>query len=668
MKKYILLFVVLLMLPMVIISQVIYSPKIDSVINLVSSSNLTKLDKELSGDTITLIGGQPYLIYSRWYNSPANQKAAQYVFEKFQSFGLSARYQNNNTHTVNVIARKTGSVYPNRKLVISAHYDNILTNSSNPGDTIYGADDNASGVVAVLEAARLLKNYNLPYTVEFVAFDEEEVGFFGSVGYADSCLVSSDTLIAVLNMDMIAWDSNNDGLIRIMTPSGGDVLADILINCYSRYNIALTPVKAYNAGGSDHIPFWNKGYLAITSIEPGNDFHAYYHTQGDIFSRINMNYFIKNTKANIAALMTIAENKVYFINHTPLSSGMDTSARFTSAFISYPIPYGTGSNAPRLYYKANNNAYQFVNAYNVNGSVYTFRIPGQQSGTKVSYYIAAQDSTGNYILTTPQGGSGANPPGTTPPPMVYTYYVWATSPNTSFPNKQIIDNDYIYDTIYISQQGIVEEVELNLNINHSNDGDILISLLKGSEVCNLSQFNGEGGQNYINTYFDDSASVSITQGIPPFTGAFKPQNVMYAFRNKPMQGNWILRIYDMRSGNTGNLVNWTLNIKYSSQVSVNNIGSNIPDKYSLSQNYPNPFNPSTRIKFQLKEAGFVKLKVYNLIGSEIATLVNGNLQAGEYEVPFNVNQLENKNISSGVYFYRLETGDFIQTKKMVVIK
>jgi acetylornithine deacetylase/succinyl-diaminopimelate desuccinylase-like protein len=133
------------------ISQVIYSSKVDSVVNLVSLQSVTKFVRELSGDTITNIGGIPYLIYSRsYYDTIPNQKAAQYIYEKFQSFGLQTRYQNSSNITNNVIAKKTGSKYPNRQYIICAHFDNY---STSPNDTIPGADDNASGVAAVLEAA-----------------------------------------------------------------------------------------------------------------------------------------------------------------------------------------------------------------------------------------------------------------------------------------------------------------------------------------------------------------------------------------------------------------------------------------------------------------------------------------------------------------------------------
>ncbi len=88
-----------------------------------------------------------------------------------------------------------------------------------------------------------------------------------------------------------------------------------------------------------------------------------------------------------------------------------------------------------------------------------------------------------------------------------------------------------------------------------------------------------------------------------------------------------------------------------------------PINYSLSQNYPNPFNPTTTIKYQIPELSFVTLKVYDVLGKEVTTLVNEEKPAGEYEVKFNATGLP-----SGIYFYRLHAGNYVETKKMVLMK
>lgn len=96
---------------------------------------------------------------------------------------------------------------------------------------------------------------------------------------------------------------------------------------------------------------------------------------------------------------------------------------------------------------------------------------------------------------------------------------------------------------------------------------------------------------------------------------------------------------------------------------INNINNIVPDNCVLFQNYPNPFNPSTKIRFQIKRTGFVTLKIFDVLGKEIVTLVNDKLKAGEFEVSFSSDKL-----SSGVIFYKLETEKFQDVKKMIIIK
>jgi hypothetical protein len=91
--------------------------------------------------------------------------------------------------------------------------------------------------------------------------------------------------------------------------------------------------------------------------------------------------------------------------------------------------------------------------------------------------------------------------------------------------------------------------------------------------------------------------------------------------------------------------------------------SKVPSSYGLSQNYPNPFNPVTSISFDIPKAGFVSLLVFDITGREIKNLVSENKEAGSYTIRFN-----GTNISSGLYFYRLVTGNFNSTQKMILVK
>ncbi len=112
-------------------------------------------------------------------------------------------------------------------------------------------------------------------------------------------------------------------------------------------------------------------------------------------------------------------------------------------------------------------------------------------------------------------------------------------------------------------------------------------------------------------------------------------------------------------GNSGTILRTT----NGGTTGIQQIGNKIPDKYSLQQNYPNPFNPVTVIGYQIAVNSFVSLKIYNILGKEVATLVNENLKAGTYQVEW-----EGSNYASGVYYYTITAGDFADVKKMVLIK
>jgi uncharacterized delta-60 repeat protein len=104
-------------------------------------------------------------------------------------------------------------------------------------------------------------------------------------------------------------------------------------------------------------------------------------------------------------------------------------------------------------------------------------------------------------------------------------------------------------------------------------------------------------------------------------------------------------------------------IKYSQSIGISPISSGVPDKFALYQNYPNPFNPVTKIKFDIPGAQISNLCIYDILGREITTLVNESLKTGTYEVEWDA-----ADYPSGVYYYKLIAGDFIETKKMVLIK
>jgi hypothetical protein len=221
------------------------------------------------------------------------------------------------------------------------------------------------------------------------------------------------------------------------------------------------------------------------------------------------------------------------------------------------------------------------------------------------------------------------------------------------------------DSIVVNIPNSFNVVDVNAKIDtvfHTWDSDLTFNLRKGAtQVPIISQVGGSG-DNFIGTILNDSAAIPISSGTPPFTGTFRPSSPLSGFNNIPVNGSWILQIVDGVAGDSGVLRAWCLQFTY--QTLVGGIQTTeIPNYYSLAQNYPNPFNPSTTIKFSVPKTTSVSLKVYDVLGREVAVLVNEVKQAGFHTVDFNAS-----NLASGIYFYKIEAGDFNAVKKMMLVK
>jgi len=467
-----------------------------------------KYVKELSWVNPVLISGTYYSITSRHKNSPTNDIAATYLKQKLQSYGLTTFDQNFSTTGRNVYGVQTGTLFPEQKYIICAHYDDMPAGNNAPG-----ADDNASGCAAVIEAARILSKYNTLYTIVYVFFDEEEQGLIGSTYFATQARNNNELILGVLNADMIAWDNNNDGKINIHTKNVANsvAIANNMSSFNTNYSIGLN-AQIYNPGSSasDHASFWNKNYSAVLLIEDyyGSDFNAYYHTINDKIEYFNVPYFTKCSKLLIGLLS------------------------------------------------------QYV---------------------KINSVVPVQLVAFNSINT--DNAIQLN---------------WITATET---------NNYGFE------------------IHKSEDGN---------SWNKISFIAGKGTSSEYSTYnFTDNNPYLGTSYYKLIQTDYEGNQTIYG----PIQVNFT-PVY----------------------------------KYALEQNYPNPFNPITNIKFSIPSEGYVSLKIFDVLGNEISEPVNEIKNPGNYEVVFNLFNI-NKNIASGIYFYRLTVNElntnkivFNKTKQMVLIK
>lgn len=153
--------------------------------------------------------------------------------------------------------------------------------------------------------------------------------------------------------------------------------------------------------------------------------------------------------------------------------------------------------------------------------------------------------------------------------------------------------------------------------------------------------------NFNNIVFDSDSIGLSSFSVPP---GILNVNTLYFWR--------------VNANNAGGTSDWSTTYVFRTVVTgINQIGTSIPDKYELYNNYPNPFNPVTKIRFDLPKSSTVRILLYDITGKVVMNLVDGELQAGSYETT-----LDASSMSSGLYFYRMETPDYSNTKRLMLIK
>ena len=288
------------------VSDLAFNPDIGEIIDQTNLDTLVAYVNILSGEDSVWIQGTKVRILNRREN-PGNDLAADYIKMKLESYGLEVFDQSYSEEGRNVYAKQPGIVHPEKEFILCAHYDAVDD---------YCADDNASGVAAVLEAARILSQKTLDYTLVYALWDEEEIGLIGSNHYASRASETNAQIQGVINMDMIAWDSNLDRKVDIHSSeeANSDSLADILLTINSLYELNLNPV-VYNPGtrASDHSSFWGYGYKAVLLIEGyyADDLNPYYHSEEDRIDKFDLDLFHDMTRlaiGSISVLTTLPED------------------------------------------------------------------------------------------------------------------------------------------------------------------------------------------------------------------------------------------------------------------------------------------------------------------------------------------------------------------------
>ena len=213
------------------------------------------------------------------------------------------------------------------------------------------------------------------------------------------------------------------------------------------------------------------------------------------------------------------------------------------------------------------------------------------------------------------------------------------------------------DSVIVDSAGIVSGINFNVIALSDSGANIISGLIKdnsGNPVNGaLVYAKDDNGEIYSYGVTNNNGSYVITGLIP---GKYDVSSAKFGYTTS--QSSSVTLDYNSNySSSVG------FNLTPDETTNIESTRTDLPNDYLLNQNYPNPFNPTTTISYQIPQNSHVILKVYNILGKEVATLVNGQEAAGKYQINFNAS-----NLASGIYLYQLRAGSFIATKKLILLK
>ncbi len=329
------------------------------------------------------------------------REAQEYLVQRFLDFG----YVDVETHTFipgysdNVVVVKPGVVDPERIVVLGGHYDSISRTAAAPG-----ADDNASGTVGVLEAARILAPYDLGKTVCFIAWSGEEQGLLGSAFWTARAAAGGLQVEAYLNLDMLGYLEGPPDL-DIISNWESQWLRDLCFEAIPLYVPDLPVRDGFLLwGSSDHASFWAHGFPAVHFFEDSRSYSPYIHTSADVIglSLNSFEFMQKNVQAALAVTAVLAVPVPLTIDHHPPEEQPVPDDPLTLE----AVIRTAGALQPEallMRYRGGPGRFEAVPLVPAGQpSVYVAELPGLPAGTVIEYYFEASDLDGRSVAH-PQG-------------------------------------------------------------------------------------------------------------------------------------------------------------------------------------------------------------------------------------------------------------------------
>ncbi len=645
---------------------------------------------------------------SRYASHDSCLAASQWLAGKFQSFGITDVYFHDfsGSYHDNVVAVIPGVSEPEKIVVIGAHYDSTAPDTNN----CPGADDDASGTACVVEAARVLAAAQFDYTIKFVCFCAEEQGLIGSYAFAEAAANAGEDIVGAVCVDMIGYVAPGDAIdLDIVDNAGSQWMRDLAVSTAGLYVPALSVVDGSLPFGasSDHASFWNNGYDAILFFEDTGDYSPYIHTANDVVGISYNNSVLaeRSVKAAVGLIATMARPFRISVIHDPLANTEDITNP-------YQVLAEITTNATLLpdslivYYATTNPGFEeTLLTPTGNPDEFEAFIPAQGGGTFVDYYLLAVDDDGNRVthpLSAPDG--------------VHSFFVGSITP--------LVEHDFEADQGWtvgaagddattgiwtrVDPVGSYEEGTMVQPEDDHTPAPGVMCFITGNAAPGQGQGENDvddGRTTLLSPVFDlsgrDHAGVRYFRWYTNNTG-FSPNADSWVVEvsNDGWQ-TWASientttseRVWKLVELDLADLITLTDQVQLrfiaadegdgsvveagvddfailEYQEPETGVGETMPGAaVVLRQNTPNPFNPRTTIRFSVPQPGqSVSLKLYDLGGRLVRTLVADELLAGAQQIVWDGTDDGGREVSTGVYFCRVQWDAGSVTRKLTLIR
>jgi hypothetical protein len=642
---------------------------------------------------------------TRYCTTDSAQAAANWIQSKFLSFGITdVQFEAiPGGYKPNVVATIPGTGDPTKIIVLGAHYDSYAQTNNAPG-----ADDNASGTSCVIETARILSQYEFNYTIKFVAFGAEELGLYGSEAFAANSAARGDDILAAVCVDMIGYLAGGDVLdLDIIRNTSSQWIQTLAFQCATDYVPGFATVNGTIPGGasSDHASFWAHGYDSILFFEDSGSYSPYIHTTSDVVgTSYNSPTLARNSvKTAVGLVATLAQPFVIGITHTPLADTGDSvnpyrvAATITAAGTLNPdsllVRYDTGSGFQAVQMTPTGTADE-----------YEALIPAQAPGTFVDYYIVAEDTNANR-RTDP-----VNAPAT-----VHSFFVGTLSvilaDDFESAGSWTVGAAGDNATTGVWQRGDPQgtttgTAQVQPEDDHTGAPGINCYATQLAAGTSVGQYDVDNGKTTLLSPVFDLSSYTVafvsywrwyTNSLGSGAGDDYWQvqvtnngttwvDLEYTLENRNSWAQYSFQLHQYitltanvrfrfiaSDVNLASLVEAAVDdfsiTGFEPVISVEEGGADAPRRVILAESRPNPFNPRTEIRYFVPAPGQkVTLRIYDVSGRKVRSLLQGERVSGWSATAWNGNDEGGAPAASGVYFCRLEAGNKVLSRRLVLIR